>query len=534
MNNGYNQNRGDRQIPRQGNDPRRAVQNPQARSAQSNPRDPRMAQSQRPVQSGRVAPQRQPQQRPAPRAGRQMPRQDARSAPAPQPQQNRQRPATQTRSMNDTHRKATREQLRADNRRRRKEARKTFLGRLALYGITLLVLAGIVFGISACMFYSTPDENENTINFIEKYDGKTGVSSKISGDLAYRNGALYLNFSSLAEGCSMSVISDSASAKFILPDNGDTSDSAGTGHEEYVTFIKDSTEISVCGQDFRLSDIAVFSEDNVWVPADFVINYVNGITVTEEKDDGNVYITRDREDSEDDESPLAEVSFRLKAATAPSPTEPPEGEVSDMPEVSFTGDLSAYEKYMNPSDASAYLILVNKTNSVNSNHVPDDLVAIANTRDDGRATQKMRTAAAKALDAMFIEMKAAGYTDVSVTSAYRSYEYQKQLYDGYVSSMGQEEADKISAKPGTSEHQTGLCADLHNLPSADKAFANEQAYKWLCDNAWKFGFILRFPENKTEITGYDFEPWHYRFVGREAAWQIHNAGICLEEYVANH
>lgn len=540
MNNGYDQNRNGRSMPSGGNQPPRQRQpQGQSRSGRVPPRDPEM------IRRGQ-----------APRQGQPRPPQDpyARSGRAvPNPEQGRQgrsdgqRPRG-TRALNDTHRKATREQMREDNRRRRKDARRTFLGRLALYGVLFLVVGAIVFGVFTCVFYSTPDSNESTVNFVEKYDGKTGVSTKVSGELAYRNGNLYVNFSNIAEGCSMSIISDAASAKFVLLDGGDTSDSAGTGHEEYAAFIKNSREVIVCGQDFRLSDIAIFSDGNVWVPADFVTDYMNGITLTEDKAGGNVYITRDRDEAEsgDEDAPLAEVSFRLKAITAPDPTEVPEGTetTGGMPELEFATDLSDYEQYMNPENAKEYLVLVNKTTTVDKDFIPDGLTDVTDTRKDGRATQRMREAAAKALEAMFIELRAAGYTDVSVTSAYRSYEYQDQLYTMYTGnemaenpSLTKEQAqaivDTYSAKPGTSEHQTGLCCDLHNLPGADKSFANEPAYDWLSQNAWKFGFILRFPKDKTDITGYDFEPWHYRFVGRNAAWKIHSEDLCLEEYLAN-
>lgn len=461
--------------------------------------------------------------------------------PAPQGQ----RPY-QGRPVSDTRRKATREQMREENRRRRKESLRIFLGRLALYGAVLLILGGICAGIFFAFFYSTPDDNEAKITYSLNYDGDKSVKTEISEELAYPGGVLYLNFSELAEGCGMSVIADSKSAKFVLPDGGDTSDSAGTGHEEYVSFEKDTTECVVCGQDARLTAPAVFSGKDVWVPADFVVNYVDGITVTEEKSSGSVYISRDREGGTtgDENAPLAAVAFKLKATTAPQPAEPDDSiGIDGMPEVTFSTDLSAYEKYMNPADASEYLILVNKTNTVDASHKPDDLTDIANTRQDGRATRQMREYAAKALDAMFIEMKAAGYTDVSVTSSYRSYEEQAGLYSTYTQNemaanpaLTKEQAqaivDTYSAREGTSEHQTGLCSDLHNLPSADVAFADQPAYDWLSENAWKFGFILRFPEDKTEITGYSFEPWHYRYVGRNVAWQIHSRGICLEEYLA--
>lgn len=212
--------------------------------------------------------------------------------------------------------------------------------------------------------------------------------------------------------------------------------------------------------------------------------------------------------------------------------------------ITFISDLADYEQYMDPAERDDYLILVNKTSTISASDEPTDLVDIADTRQD-RATQQMRKYAAKALEALFIEMRAYGYTDVSVTSAFRSYNYQEQLFTGYVAkelknhsgwtqAQAEAEAETYSARAGMSEHQTGLCCDMHNLSSADVSFANQEAYKWLSENAWKFGFILRFPEDKTDITGYSFEPWHYRFVGRYHAQKIHDGGLCLEEYLQTY
>ncbi|MBQ7715597.1 MAG: M15 family metallopeptidase [Clostridia bacterium] len=216
--------------------------------------------------------------------------------------------------------------------------------------------------------------------------------------------------------------------------------------------------------------------------------------------------------------------------------------VSVSQNVSFMSDLSGYEEFMAPAERDSYLVLVNYENTLDENYVPGDLTDVTNTRLDGRATQQMRYTAAMALEALYIEMNAAGYNDVSVTSAYRPYDYQSQLFNGYIdqemaeNGYTYEEAYNIvktySAIPGTSEHQTGLCCDMHNLGAADQAFANQPAYEWLKDNAWKFGFILRFPENKEDITQITFEPWHYRFVGRYHAARIHAMGLCLEEYLA--
>ena len=88
------------------------------------------------------------------------------------------------------------------------------------------------------------------------------------------------------------------------------------------------------------------------------------------------------------------------------------------------------------------------------------------------------------------------------------------------------------ALPGCSEHQSGLCADLHNLPAASQSFESKEAYKWLIAHCADFGFILRYPKDKEDVTEIIFEPWHYRFVGRYHASEMHRLGMCLEEYVA--
>ena len=104
-------------------------------------------------------------------------------------------------------------------------------------------------------------------------------------------------------------------------------------------------------------------------------------------------------------------------------------------------------------------------------------------------------------------------------------------------SLTQEEAEAIvqtySAVPGESEHHSGLCVDFisSTMSDLDETFADNEAYDWLLANAWKFGFILRYPKDKVDITEYSFEPWHWRFVGRDAALEMLRTGECFEEYL---
>ncbi|WP_455792164.1 M15 family metallopeptidase [Clostridium butyricum] len=114
-------------------------------------------------------------------------------------------------------------------------------------------------------------------------------------------------------------------------------------------------------------------------------------------------------------------------------------------------------------------------------------------------------------------------------SAYRSYKSQKEVYNNRVNAVGRKKAEDYVAKPGFSEHQTGLCIDVTNR---DKYFVKgtEEA-DWIANNCYKYGFIIRYPEGKENITGISYEPWHIRYVGKEIAKQIHNKGITLEEYL---
>ena len=115
---------------------------------------------------------------------------------------------------------------------------------------------------------------------------------------------------------------------------------------------------------------------------------------------------------------------------------------------------------------------------------------------------------------------------------YRSYEYQVNLYNKYVENDGIKEADTYSARPGYSEHQTGLCVDVYDGEIDYTNFEKSDSYNWMQENAYKYGFILRFPKGKENLTGYQYESWHYRYVGKKIAKYIKENDLTLEEYYA--
>lgn len=188
------------------------------------------------------------------------------------------------------------------------------------------------------------------------------------------------------------------------------------------------------------------------------------------------------------------------------------------------------EKYLDTekTDISVdNLMLVNKYYYLTDDFEPDDLVVLSSKYNSG-ANSKMRKEAAE----HFMEMSDAALLDnisIKNASGYRSYQYQVDLYNRYVERDGKEAADTYSARPGYSEHQTGLTSDINII---DDSFEKTAAFRWLQDNSYKYGFILRFPKDKEHITGYKYESWHYRYVGKKVAKQIHEEDLTLEEYYA--
>jgi len=156
--------------------------------------------------------------------------------------------------------------------------------------------------------------------------------------------------------------------------------------------------------------------------------------------------------------------------------------------------------------------------------------------DRSEAGRYMRAEAVSAFNSL-VEQAALDGIELKMTTAYRSYGFQKILYDNYVAQYGEEEAGKFSAKPGESEHQTGLAVDVSS-PSVNyqltRDFGDTEEGRWLATHAHEFGFILRYPEGKENITGYMYEPWHLRYVGKFVAKEIDLEETTLEEYLQKY
>lgn len=179
-----------------------------------------------------------------------------------------------------------------------------------------------------------------------------------------------------------------------------------------------------------------------------------------------------------------------------------------------------------------YELLVNKTNSLDKDYIPNNLVDSLSKYKDNIMIEENTLNAFRKMQKDALEY---GY-NIDIMSAYRDYNYQENLYNNIVKEKGFNYALRSIAKPGCSEHQTGLAIDFcvynDDLCYIEHELEDMSETKWIHDNAHKYGFIIRYPKGKEEITGYMYEPWHIRYVG-DLAIYLYNNDKTLEEYKNN-
>lgn len=197
--------------------------------------------------------------------------------------------------------------------------------------------------------------------------------------------------------------------------------------------------------------------------------------------------------------------------------------------VNINRDREFYEKTKETDVTKANLMLVNKYNNLKETYVPNNVLKASNWYSyEGINASKESYEA-------FIKMFNAAKEDnmnLIINSGYRSYSSQKEVYEDFDKNYGEEYADNYAARPGFSEHQTGLAYDIVSPGTAGDDFDKTKEFKWLQKNAHKYGFILRYPKDKEDYTGFKYESWHYRYVGEQTARIIKKEGITFDEYYA--
>ena len=231
---------------------------------------------------------------------------------------------------------------------------------------------------------------------------------------------------------------------------------------------------------------------------------------------------------------IASTSTPATPTGTPTPTATPEPTPTPTPTPEpIPTETQPPAPALNITDPNSITVLVNKkTPLAPADYAPADLVAMSDIGVPSANGHSLRSEAATAVQTMFAAASAEAGLTLDMTSGYRDYGLQTELYNGYVADLGQEAADLTSARPGYSEHQTGLAADISSQGEGcvlEQCFSTTAGGQWLAANAHRFGFILRFPDGATATTGYEFEPWHYRYVGAETSAAMQAAGATTYE-----
>lgn len=402
--------------------------------------------------------------------------------------------------------------------------------------------------------------------------------SSLDRDEVVFDGVVYVDFTGIAELCGVGV--SGVSDELVFEASGG----------ETAVFTPGSDCARVNGNPVTLEGAALMREGRLWLPLSFVRECFVGadaeLTEVEKRNRKYLVITVSRTPDPEATGALGSYiasSFRLKAGDTLSGILPydtpgiqtPQAETA--PTYEFTADLSAYERYMSPDvmTRDSYLVLVNKTDRLTYRYMPAALTTVPLSRDTEDPVT-LCLYAAKSLEALLTEAASAGFSSIRAASGYVSYDDAAALFDSCLTAernysrhnyaaTGKRFSDRAYSvlggtylsenyiqkgnytlsladarrvvssyldEPGTDEHQTGLAVDLADTSPAAGNFADSAFYTWICENAHKFGFVIRYPADKTDATGHDAEPWHLRYVGRYHAAKMYKSGACLEEYLA--
>ena len=390
--------------------------------------------------------------------------------------------------------------------------------------ISLLLVLALLLIFSVIQGLNRPNKENFTVRIGENKYTATYEDIVI-------NDTMYIDMTKLSMLDEIQISGNATSRKYTLP------------NLQYMRFENESTIAIVDGAYINMNAKAIIESNNCLVPMDFAKKvFVGGLTFEINTEDNEIKINRIKTGIDGDNNPVYEpINIFVIIVPLSNNIESDSTNVAYEP-FGIDGLLNA--KYIDPQKEE-YLILVNHSHPMDKTYIPSDLVDV--TCDTNPVNPKsyytLRMTPEKALSLMMTAMKNSGISGVQVSSAYRSYVRQEYLLENYIESKmsqynlsyekARKEVLKTLAIPGHSEHQTGLSIDfVQGTSSLTTKFEDTTAFEWLSENAHKFGFILRYPSSKVSITGYDYEPWHYRFVGRTVASRIYEAGICYEEYVA--
>ncbi len=445
---------------------------------------------------------------------------------------------------------------RKDNGRRAAAAAKEFALCFAVFALLFSFICA-VFAVGGDALMSGTAAAQ-----AKKYYYETAAQRKVvSSEDLFVDGVICVNFSDIAYEAGLTESADGSVVTFSTADG------------ERARFTVGSREATVNGNSVIMACSATRRSDGLYLSADFTDDYLSGVDVELLPAEGSAKYPTLRITVGEDVGFLVKKSFTIDSID--NSDLPPSAIVlpADTPRYEFTADLSKYLQYLDPTDRASYLVLVNKSERIDEDAAePEDLTEVLHTKPSFSTKCRLRLYAAKSVEAMFTELYTVGFEGASVNAGYRTYDAQAKIFDNerykqryyyrlnyastgeyfsaeaysilgreyinaeYVSkdktTLTLDDAERVASSycppAGASDYHTGLTVSIY---PGGAGSSQSDLYEWLLDNAYKFGFVQRYPEGKEQLTGMPAETMTWRFVGQYHAAVMHENGLCLEEYV---
>lgn len=405
------------------------------------------------------------------------------------------------------------------NKETAKTRRSAFLNAMSAFLVVVLISGAVLFGISYLIFRLSFASNGS-----DDVDGYTytvnGEEKYIKSDISFRGGTVYICADDIANMCNLTVAGDKNEIKYISPGIGNETASFIVGTRR--AFVN-KTEIRLCADTF-------VENERFYVPLEFFENYMYGISIAHDEIQRTVAVTKVIINQTDVSvlgaaAKYADITYKIKPADVILSLD--ENALDEaVGNFNYKINIEEYAQYINPKSLFEYTDVINSSNPADGEYLFTDLISAPKKSDRVSGEIQLRECAAKALEAMLLEANENGLSRIYV---FRGYVTDSELSENakdkeYTSLYGKTEYD---------EHRLGLTAELY-YKYRDMSFEEAESFRWLRENAHKFGFVLRYPKDKESRTGVDYRPWSFRFVGRYNAVKMYEENLCLEEYVQKY
>ncbi len=391
---------------------------------------------------------------------------------------------------------------------------KAAVTRFLLYALIAAGAAAVIFGVSfGAMRLLLGYRKKADHKSISYQVGLVSDTTRVAYDTLIRNGTVYVCGNDIVTLCGFTVTGTEEQIKYISPDSGN----------DTVTFYKDSSRATVNRNDVKLEADTYEKDGKLYIPVSFFTSYATGIVCeyTPETEDERaslkVYkkILNEYNHKVTGAAAIYEpVAFRIKESVVLDRIDEAVM-ANEIEEAIYKIDVTPYNDAINPAKIYGYISVVNSTHRAEETRVYDDLTQTVIQAPSVEEPVMLRAIAAKALEAMMKEVRdVEDKTRFNIYSGYHTYE------------------NSVESDPALDESLLGLSVELYYEPKSD--FGDTATFKWFENNAYKYGFIIRYPKDKTSETGVGFKPWVLRYVGRYVATRMRDENLCLEEFIEKY